>query len=197
MTPGNKHKTEPNRLIPRPQKPPTIPLTDAARDSVASLYGETNRLVKAKVAQQLRKSPRCSKECFEDVSQDAFVRCMSKATLLSQLVPAQRRDYVTKAATCAAIDHLRARHHRCEPMADEQVAADAPVEDVLTQRSECEAALSAMSVDDAEIVRLRFFADLDLEAIAQLLGLEMSAAKARLYRAVCKAKSRWELARAS
>jgi RNA polymerase sigma factor (sigma-70 family) len=95
-----------------------------------------------------------------------------------------------------ALDHRRRRRPESleeidEPCAGPDVAADPLVQVALRERStRVLAALAELSVLDREVLTLRFEQELELPALAGVLGVGVSTAKARLYRALARLRDR-------
>jgi RNA polymerase sigma-70 factor (ECF subfamily) len=59
-------------------------------------------------------------------------------------------------------------------------------EDVVVRSLDIAAAMRQLSPDDRAVLQLRFYMDLPLEEVARVLGISVSAARSRLYRAAAR-----------
>ena len=119
----------------------------------------------------------------EDAVQEAFLRAWRDIRSLRdvELWPAWFRRITVR----AALDQARRRNRVRE--VDLDLAADVPgLEPSVhpADRLELIAAFDRLAPDDRAILALRFFADLELPAVAAALGIPLGTAKSRLHRAV-------------
>ena len=130
----------------------------------------------------------------EETCQDAFVRVFHKIhqfegrsafkTWLFRVVynfcMTKRRTLATKRERNQAI--------RQEITQEAEAAQQNALADDSVPKEAVQKALSKLSDDDREIIVLRFFSELSLEEIAEVLDLKLSATKMRLYRALDRFK---------
>ena len=91
---------------------------------------------------------------------------------------------------CYSVSHKHARHRVCDTLNEEEVHHDtvmtADVAKAVQQTNDVKVVLHALSAKDREVIQLRYFNDLSLQAIADRLDTSLSGAKMRLYRALTR-----------
>ncbi len=124
----------------------------------------------------------------EDAAQDIVMKVFAK---LHQLMDrAQFRAWLKTIVDnyCNTYAQRRARYttsdHIEQLIEMHEQEAVVPPHDVLAENEAIYQVLSSLSENARQVLKLRFFADHSLEEIARILGLTLSATKARLYRAI-------------
>ena len=135
----------------------------------------------------------------EDVFQQTWLRVAERIRRFDATRPFA--PWLLAVARNLALDHFR----RYRPQSlDEAVAGGAPVEPssdqltdhpieqlLATERNErLAAAVAELPVSDREVLALRFEEDLPLPRLAEMLGVALPTAKARLYRALTRLRAR-------
>ena len=119
----------------------------------------------------------------EDVTQEALVRAITHIQTVRD--PDRFGAYLNEITRNLVFD-LKRRNRHMVPLADEPVAAGGAPIDRLVQEEEAEQvrrAILSLGDLDRQIVVLRHWADASYEAIAETLGLSVSAVQSRLFRA--------------
>lgn len=131
-----------------------------------------------------------SREDAEEATQDTFMRLLH--SIAGFRGEARFRTWLLRIAHNISLSRLArsARRSRLEHEfagRDDWTHDESAGDDAGADRSDADdpvqAILARMSLTDREILSLRFAADLTLEEVAKTLGLSLSAAKMRLYRA--------------
>lgn len=128
----------------------------------------------------------------EDVAQDTMLAVWRKAELFDPQKSAAA-TWIFTIARNLRIDQARRERHPEVPddvlleMADEQPLADAVVAHA-DDGERIRAAVDALSPEQAEVIRLSFFADLAHSAIARRLSLPLGTVKSRLRLAMMKVR---------
>lgn len=119
----------------------------------------------------------------EDVVQESLMRFLDRLDDLHD--PTKLRSYLYSTVTNCCRDHQR-RPGRREMVATSlpQQAAAATVEEAVVDRSYVSALLQELSPTHAEVVVLRYYEDMELETIAEILGLPVGTVKSRLHYAL-------------
>ena len=119
----------------------------------------------------------------EDLTQDTFTRLLT----YQGSPPARFKSWVYTIASNLARDHLKSAPYRYEHDTDfqndgESITGDL---DVLTdERDDVIAALAKITPDHRAVLILRFYHDLKLEEIADILDIPLGTVKSRLFHAL-------------
>lgn len=125
-----------------------------------------------------------------DITQTVFVRAIRHAGKLDTLLPHQQKAWLIHAAKNASIDVLRAQRREMlivEPLDEERAYDYSALPDVEFIRSEQRKAIAALvdTLPEAywQPILLFYFAELEQREIAEMLSLNESTLRSRLYRA--------------
>src|SRR6185369_5103422 len=118
----------------------------------------------------------------EDLLQETFTRLIT----FQGAAPDNFRAWIYTIARNLAYDYFRSRSapHSALP---EQLPDDLDLDDRLIQRArqeEIAGCLQRLSPEHREVVILRFYQDLKLEEIAEIVGLSVGTVKSRLFHAL-------------
>lgn len=133
----------------------------------------------------------------EDIAQDAMVSVWRRAGSYDA-AKAKASTWIFVIARNAWIDRLRREKvelaYRDASPVSEESEDEAPDEAAVRTQTEAQvnAALSILSDDQREVVRLSFFKDLPHSEIAETLSLPLGTVKSRLRLALIKLKAHWE-----
>ena len=117
-----------------------------------------------------------------DVVQESIVKALTKIDSLRE--PAYLRTWFYRILLNESMNYFR-RNQRLLSLED--AVWDRGTEDPdPAERLDLHAAIEALSDAEQAVVRLRFFEDLKLEDIADILGDNLNTVKARLYRSLKK-----------
>lgn len=120
----------------------------------------------------------------EDACQEAFVRALQR---IGQLQDARGlKAWLYRIASNTARDHLR-RRPDWVPVAEPAALAeeaDAHGGDAVRDRVYVAALLKTLSPEHREVLVLRFYEDMSLPAIAEILGIPVGTVKSRLHHAL-------------
>jgi RNA polymerase sigma-70 factor (ECF subfamily) len=157
---------------------------EPARLRFDALYRETASDLFAYVHALLR-----DRAAAEDVTAMAFERAYRKRASFDPRRGGERA-WLFAIARNAALDELRRRKRVASLPLDPEdpdaaFAADGHAEHAV-RRAAVRSALAALDARDRELVALKFFAGLDNEEIARVLGISPSNAGTRLHRAVTR-----------
>jgi RNA polymerase sigma-70 factor (ECF subfamily) len=160
------------------------------RDLVAAREGDANAFVRLVRQHQSRVYSLALRltgrpEDAEELAQDTFLGLHDQ---LRQLQSAQHvRHWVSRTVTHRAIDRLRSRSRRPEPLSTDQVLLEIPTEnsaeDPLLHRT-LRALLLRLPEMPRAVLVLRFQEDLDPSEIAVMLGLPLNTVKSHLRRSL-------------
>jgi RNA polymerase sigma-70 factor (ECF subfamily) len=117
----------------------------------------------------------------EDLTQEAFLRLIN--TVQQYSYPRPVKPYLYQIATNLVRDHFKsASTRRAAPLSDSQPADEWVEHSVLTgiAAHDAAAALADLPPVQREAVLLRYFQDLSLNEIAELLGIPVGTVKSRL-----------------
>lgn len=126
----------------------------------------------------------------EDATQEIFIRVLRSLDTFEG--KSSFRTWLFRVVRNECVDLLRKRRpefeHSLESLESDAVSNDAalaePVLEAVLSTDLLDKTLSALKPAEREVLALRFGAELDFEALASTLGVSLSAAKMRLYRAV-------------
>lgn len=170
----------------RPSEDRSVSLDDlvlriaANRDRDA--FGELFRVVVPRVKALLMRLG-TSPELAEEIAQETMLMVWRKASYFD-MARASASTWIFTIARNLRIDAQRRKANRHEPLPDmTEVASEAPTpeEEILAASRERRVAfaLSALSPEQAEIVRLSFFSDVPHSEIARKLGIPLGTVKSR------------------
>jgi len=137
------------------------------------------------------------REAAEEVAQETMIAVWTKASLYDP-ANAGVATWVYTIARNARIDRLRREGRRARiesEVVEDEEPTDASGEDYLLvgERDErIRAAVEALPLDQAKVVRLSFFADKPHSEIARELGVPLGTVKSRLRLAMAKIRAAWE-----
>jgi len=139
------------------------------------------------------------REAAEEVAQETMIAVWTKARLYNS-AEAGVSTWIYTIARNARIDRLRREGRRSrletEVAADDEEGLDTSGEDTLLARERDEQVRSAVNllpVEQAEVVRLSFFAEKPHAEIARELGIPLGTVKSRLRLAMAKIRAAWEI----
>lgn len=116
-----------------------------------------------------------------DVIQDSIVKALRRSgTLKSQ---DQLRGWFYRILINTAIDHLR-KQKKIMDMTDETLSDLLISDDKILEQMEVSEILDYLPLQYKSILHLRFFEELKIETIAQVLNLNINTVKTRLYKAL-------------
>lgn len=130
------------------------------------------------------------RQLAEDLAQECFVRVFS--ALQAGRIPARFRPWIYRIATNLCRDMWKSGAHRYEfavkdtGLNDVAAGGADTVSSLLDKQYEREAVIAALGglpEEERQIVILRFYQELKLEEIAELLDAPLGTVKSRLYRA--------------
>ena len=116
-----------------------------------------------------------------DVVQEASYKAIYNASKLRN--PEYVDTWIGRIVINAAMEVLRKAGRYEQEIADEDASYETQFGDL-----DLREALDHLDPKDRSIIELRFFEDLDLNSIAEMLGENLSTVKSRLYRALRKLK---------
>lgn len=120
----------------------------------------------------------------EDIVQDVFVRLMTH----QNHSPMQLKAWLYAVARNLARDHFRSARYRYEQAADFDTDDHLlPVLDSERQ-IDVEEALQRLTIDQREVILLRFYHDLKVDEIAKIIGVPSGTIKSRLFHALKRLK---------
>jgi RNA polymerase sigma-70 factor (ECF subfamily) len=138
------------------------------------------------------------RDSAEEVAQETMIAVWTKAKLYNS-AEAGVSTWIYTIARNARIDRLRREGRRTkletEVAADDEEGFDVSGEDALLalERDErVRAAVDALPIEQAEVVRLSFFAEKPHAEIARELGIPLGTVKSRLRLAMAKIRAAWE-----
>jgi len=118
----------------------------------------------------------------EDAAQEAAVRAWRRRA--SCLTPDRPEPWI---ATIARREALRlARPPRAAPLEDAAVAAEESHEEHVLGQTDIERAIARLSGPDRQLVRGRYWEDLDYRQLGRLLHISEGTARVRLHRALAR-----------
>jgi RNA polymerase sigma-70 factor, ECF subfamily len=163
----------------------TLPATAPARRlalDFEALYRACRDDVFAYVSTLLR-----DRGAAEDVTAVAFERAYRRRAKYDARRGTQRA-WLFGIARNAALDELRRRKRTAALAAEPEAPAPAPEDEAerALRRAAVRAALAGLPPRDRELIALKFHAGLDNAELASVLGLSVSNAGTRLYRALNK-----------
>jgi RNA polymerase sigma-70 factor (ECF subfamily) len=133
----------------------------------------------------------------ETVAEDLFQQTWLRVADRIRRYDASRpfAPWLLAVARNLAYDHLRARRPESleeHPEAERSLTAGDPLRALVTRQRDdrLAAALAEVGTGDREVLGLRFQEELGLPDLARVLGVPLPTAKARLYRALTRLRSR-------
>ena len=114
-----------------------------------------------------------------DVVQTAVVKALSASPMRQ---PRYLKTWVYRIVVHTALDSLRARKRRV--LSDDWALGDGADDPPLDAALDLRQALGRLPPDLRAIVILRYFHDLELREVAEVLGVNLNTVKTRLYRAL-------------
>ncbi len=157
----------------------------SSEDAVAALLRRYERMIYRACVSYLRDA-----NLAEDASQGVLIRIYRGINRFQGRSSFRTWVYRIVRNECYSVSSHHARHRVCESL-DETVYLDHTV-DMLDFTKQVETsndvhiALRRLTPKDREIIKLRFFRDLSIKAIAVQLDTSLSGAKMRLYRAIAR-----------
>ena len=115
-----------------------------------------------------------------DVVQESIVKALTKCDTLRQ--PEYLKPWFYRILLNESMNHYR-RARRLVPLETTLTDTPAPARDP-GERLDLYDAIERLDWKEQTVVRLRFFEDMKLEEISQVMGLPLSTVKSRLYRAL-------------
>ncbi|WP_226682319.1 RNA polymerase sigma factor [Sutcliffiella horikoshii] len=129
----------------------------------------------------------------EDVVQETFIRLLKQ--LKSKQIPTYPKAWLYRVASNICKDYWRSAQYRSEDTAKEEmpvtVDQQASVIEIYERqetRKEMLASLKSLSESQQQIVTLRFYQDMKLKEIADILDLPLGTVKSNLFHALKKLK---------
>jgi len=129
----------------------------------------------------------------EDVVQETFIRLLKQ--LKSKQIPTYPKAWLYRVASNICKDYWRSAQYRSEDTAKEEmpvtVDPQASVIEIYERqetRKEMLASLKSLSESQQQIVTLRFYQDMKLKEIAEILDLPLGTVKSNLFHALKKLK---------
>ncbi|WP_256760719.1 RNA polymerase sigma factor [Cohnella sp. WQ 127256] len=127
----------------------------------------------------------------EDLTQECFTRiCLA---VRDGRLPVSIRPWIYRIATNLCKDLWKKASHRNEVPTDEQELSTKPDRDTVSsilirqwEREEVISALAQLSEDSRQIVVLRYYQDLKLQEISEIVDMPLSTVKSKLYQALRK-----------
>ncbi|MBW7476269.1 RNA polymerase sigma factor [Paenibacillus oenotherae] len=126
-----------------------------------------------------------SRTLADDVTQESFVRVMT--SIKQGRLPEKFKPWLYKIATNLCRDHWRKAYNREEPMSDEtlqQLSAPDNVALIYEKQIDRERVIRALNElpdERKHLMILRFYQELKLEEIADILDIPLNTVKSRLY----------------
>lgn len=140
-----------------------------------------------------------SREDAEEVAQDVFIKAYRSlpgfrgdarfSTWLYTIVQTTAITFLRKKKIethSLEVDHIRERAENTDSGLRTNIVEQKSRQDLVTR------ALALLPADDANILALFYKAEQSLEEVADILGIEMNAAKVRLHRARARLKEKME-----
>lgn len=129
----------------------------------------------------------------EDVVQETFIRLLKQ--LKSKQIPTYPKAWLYRVASNICKDYWRSAQYRSEDTAKEEmpvtVDQQASVIEIYERqetRKEMLASLKSLSESQQQIVTLRFYQDMKLKEIAEILNIPLGTVKSNLFHALKKLK---------
>lgn len=116
-----------------------------------------------------------------DVVQDSIHKALQSLDTLKD--EQQLKSWFYKIVVRTAIDFLR-KHKRMQVMEDDKLAFFSPQQNDKYENTDLEVALDELPTKYREVIILRYFEDLKIEDVAQVLDTNISTVKSRLYKAL-------------
>lgn len=117
-----------------------------------------------------------------DIVQESAYKAIFSAKKLKEIRYAD--TWICRIVINESIELLRRTKRYCEEsLYDERIGKEVEYENI-----DLKSAMEELSTKDKTIVMLRFFEDMSLEQVADVLGENLSTVKSRLYRALGKMK---------
>jgi RNA polymerase sigma factor (sigma-70 family) len=149
-------------------------------------WGVAERLLRI-AARLLRGTLRVTPEDTDDVVQETMLKLQSPRTMQRLRAAGSPAGYVMVIMRNAFVDLARGRLREVQTVApfEETIAAELS-EDVETQKAEdigrMKAALRSLRPEDRYLLRMRFWKNMSVAEISDLIGVSYSAAAVRLFR---------------
>lgn len=192
-----------SEVTPRPE---ALRAGDARAEAalLESLYGELRQLARAKMAreqpgQTLQPTALIHEAWLRIGGSDGEARFENRAHFFAAAAEAMRRILIERARRRQAARHGGGAEH--VPLDEVEIAAPTANDDQLLALHEALDALALHDPRKAELVKLRYFAGLEIEEAAELLGISGATAKrdwqyarAWLFREIRQAGEAWESA---
>ncbi len=126
----------------------------------------------------------------EEASQEVLIRLYHGVSRFQERSSFRTWLYRIVRNECYSVSRKHARHKVCDPLEEVELQHDSAMTrdfaETVQRRNAVNVALHALSSNDREVLRLRYFDDLSLNAIAGRLDTSLSGAKMRLYRALAR-----------
>lgn len=124
----------------------------------------------------------------KDLTQETFLRAMSRADILQEMEKAACRAWLYKTARNLFIDQARRQRHERELLAQSPPEVEASIEEDSLWVDEC---LGQLPEQDAALFRLRYLEGHAASDLARRFGLPAATVRTRLARARKRLKQLW------
>ena len=155
--------------------------SEAALEALIFRYHAPIRTYIARLVRNPAHADELTQECFERVCHAA----------LSGKLPERVRPWIYRIATNLCRDLWKKASYRSEMLAEQHQMIHYPDRDTVTsiverqwEREEIVRALETLPETEQKIVILRYYHDLKLEEIAEMLDMPLSTLKSRLYKSL-------------
>ena len=130
-----------------------------------------------------------NKQDAEDAVHEAFVRLITNIDRLAAIEKKKQKSYVIIVTRNIAIDTYRRRQREtvgAEDISDMDIADDFSIEQAISDSTDRELMMKAVEKlpeKQQEVLVMKFFHEVSTTAIAQMLGIDVSAVRRRISRA--------------